>query len=228
MENRPSLIACLKAWAVLTPLGISWSELDLTVQKWNGQSTEGGVGSSEQGRNMLGLGIGVLVLLEIQAEMRDYNLSQAMLLWEGAPEEICCVVLSRRYRGVEEAPPPGASSAYLQSRACPHWFLLNWAKTSQICLLWNNALLQLVLWCASLSGSALLASKHLLKSEISSYSIIPGIPFQWSRRHPTNRIPLSPLWLQVLQNAPNEILVVASSTLCNLLLEFSPSKEVST
>ncbi|OXB65295.1 hypothetical protein ASZ78_001602 [Callipepla squamata] len=30
---------------------------------------------------------------------------------------------------------------------------------------------------------------------------------------------------QVLQNAPNEILVVASSTLCNLLLEFSPSKE---
>ncbi|XP_032302614.1 armadillo repeat-containing protein 8 isoform X4 [Coturnix japonica] len=29
----------------------------------------------------------------------------------------------------------------------------------------------------------------------------------------------------VLQNAPNEILIVASSTLCNLLLEFSPSKE---
>ncbi|KAL7990755.1 hypothetical protein Chor_014185 [Crotalus horridus] len=29
----------------------------------------------------------------------------------------------------------------------------------------------------------------------------------------------------VLQNAPDEILVVASSTLCNLLLEFSPSKE---
>ncbi|NXC12139.1 ARMC8 protein, partial [Corythaeola cristata] len=33
--------------------------------------------------------------------------------------------------------------------------------------------------------------------------------------------------MKVLQNAPNEILVVASSTLCNLLLEFSPSKEVS-
>uniref|UniRef100_A0A8C5TRL7 Armadillo repeat-containing protein 8 n=1 Tax=Malurus cyaneus samueli TaxID=2593467 RepID=A0A8C5TRL7_9PASS len=31
--------------------------------------------------------------------------------------------------------------------------------------------------------------------------------------------------MKVLQNAPNEILVVASSTLCNLLLEFSPSKE---
>uniref|UniRef100_A0A5G2QXX5 Armadillo repeat-containing protein 8 n=1 Tax=Sus scrofa TaxID=9823 RepID=A0A5G2QXX5_PIG len=30
---------------------------------------------------------------------------------------------------------------------------------------------------------------------------------------------------QVLQNAPDEILVVASSMLCNLLLEFSPSKE---
>ncbi|XP_038621424.1 armadillo repeat-containing protein 8 isoform X6 [Tachyglossus aculeatus] len=30
---------------------------------------------------------------------------------------------------------------------------------------------------------------------------------------------------KVLQNAPDEILVVASSTLCNLLLEFSPSKE---
>ncbi|GAB5576809.1 armadillo repeat-containing protein 8 isoform X2 [Prionailurus iriomotensis] len=30
----------------------------------------------------------------------------------------------------------------------------------------------------------------------------------------------------VLQNAPDEILVVASSMLCNLLLEFSPSKEV--
>lgn len=34
-------------------------------------------------------------------------------------------------------------------------------------------------------------------------------------------------FLQVLQNAPDDILVVASSTLCNLLLEFSPSKEVS-
>ncbi|XP_040423482.1 armadillo repeat-containing protein 8 isoform X8 [Cygnus olor] len=31
--------------------------------------------------------------------------------------------------------------------------------------------------------------------------------------------------MKVLQNAPNEMLVVASSTLCNLLLEFSPSKE---
>ncbi|XP_067158143.1 armadillo repeat-containing protein 8 isoform X5 [Apteryx mantelli] len=31
--------------------------------------------------------------------------------------------------------------------------------------------------------------------------------------------------MKVLQNAPNEVLVVASSTLCNLLLEFSPSKE---
>lgn len=31
--------------------------------------------------------------------------------------------------------------------------------------------------------------------------------------------------MKVLQNAPNEILIVASSTLCNLLLEFSPSKE---
>ncbi|XP_066476550.1 armadillo repeat-containing protein 8 isoform X5 [Tiliqua scincoides] len=31
--------------------------------------------------------------------------------------------------------------------------------------------------------------------------------------------------MKVLQNAPDEILVVASSTLCNLLLEFSPSKE---
>ncbi|XP_017383724.2 armadillo repeat-containing protein 8 isoform X4 [Cebus imitator] len=33
--------------------------------------------------------------------------------------------------------------------------------------------------------------------------------------------------MKVLQNAPDEILVVASSMLCNLLLEFSPSKEVS-
>ncbi|KAG8559015.1 hypothetical protein GDO81_017216 [Engystomops pustulosus] len=32
--------------------------------------------------------------------------------------------------------------------------------------------------------------------------------------------------MKVLQNAPDDILVVASSTLCNLLLEFSPSKEV--
>ncbi|ERE76816.1 armadillo repeat-containing protein 8 [Cricetulus griseus] len=32
--------------------------------------------------------------------------------------------------------------------------------------------------------------------------------------------------MKVLQNAPDEILVVASSMLCNLLLEFSPSKEV--
>lgn len=32
--------------------------------------------------------------------------------------------------------------------------------------------------------------------------------------------------LQLLQNAPDEVLVMASSTLCNLLLEFSPSKEV--
>ncbi|CAH2306072.1 armadillo repeat-containing 8 isoform X1 [Pelobates cultripes] len=31
--------------------------------------------------------------------------------------------------------------------------------------------------------------------------------------------------MKVLQNAPDDILVVASSTLCNLLLEFSPSKE---
>uniref|UniRef100_A0A5F8GVZ6 Armadillo repeat-containing protein 8 n=2 Tax=Metatheria TaxID=9263 RepID=A0A5F8GVZ6_MONDO len=31
--------------------------------------------------------------------------------------------------------------------------------------------------------------------------------------------------MKVLQNAPDEILVVASSMLCNLLLEFSPSKE---
>lgn len=31
---------------------------------------------------------------------------------------------------------------------------------------------------------------------------------------------------QLLQNAPDEVLVMASSTLCNLLLEFSPSKEV--
>ncbi|XP_043348767.1 armadillo repeat-containing protein 8 isoform X22 [Dermochelys coriacea] len=31
--------------------------------------------------------------------------------------------------------------------------------------------------------------------------------------------------MKVLQNAPDEVLVVASSTLCNLLLEFSPSKE---
>lgn len=32
--------------------------------------------------------------------------------------------------------------------------------------------------------------------------------------------------VQLLQNAPDEVLVMASSTLCNLLLEFSPSKEV--
>ncbi|XP_075685832.1 armadillo repeat-containing protein 8 isoform X3 [Rhinoderma darwinii] len=32
--------------------------------------------------------------------------------------------------------------------------------------------------------------------------------------------------MKVLQNAPDDILVVASSTLCNLLLEFSPSKEM--
>ncbi|XP_056145517.1 armadillo repeat-containing protein 8 [Lampris incognitus] len=31
--------------------------------------------------------------------------------------------------------------------------------------------------------------------------------------------------MKLLQNAPDEILVMASSTLCNLLLEFSPSKE---
>lgn len=31
----------------------------------------------------------------------------------------------------------------------------------------------------------------------------------------------------LLHNAPDDILLVASSTLCNLLLEFSPSKEVS-
>lgn len=31
-----------------------------------------------------------------------------------------------------------------------------------------------------------------------------------------------------MQNAPDEVLVMASSTLCNLLLEFSPSKEVHT
>ncbi|XP_032879441.1 armadillo repeat-containing protein 8 [Amblyraja radiata] len=31
--------------------------------------------------------------------------------------------------------------------------------------------------------------------------------------------------MKLLQNAPDEVLVVASSTLCNLLLEFSPSKE---
>lgn len=34
------------------------------------------------------------------------------------------------------------------------------------------------------------------------------------------------LGIQLLQNAPDEVLVMASSTLCNLLLEFSPSKEV--
>ncbi|KPP58776.1 hypothetical protein Z043_123368, partial [Scleropages formosus] len=33
--------------------------------------------------------------------------------------------------------------------------------------------------------------------------------------------------MKLLQNAPDEVLVMASSTLCNLLLEFSPSKEVS-
>ena len=32
--------------------------------------------------------------------------------------------------------------------------------------------------------------------------------------------------LQILENASEEVLVVASSTLCNLLLDFSPSKEV--
>uniref|UniRef100_W5M9F4 Armadillo repeat-containing domain-containing protein n=1 Tax=Lepisosteus oculatus TaxID=7918 RepID=W5M9F4_LEPOC len=32
--------------------------------------------------------------------------------------------------------------------------------------------------------------------------------------------------MKLLQNAPDEVLVMASSTLCNLLLEFSPSKEV--
>ncbi|XP_039598544.1 armadillo repeat-containing protein 8-like, partial [Polypterus senegalus] len=31
--------------------------------------------------------------------------------------------------------------------------------------------------------------------------------------------------MKLLQNAPEEVLVMASSTLCNLLLEFSPSKE---
>lgn len=31
--------------------------------------------------------------------------------------------------------------------------------------------------------------------------------------------------MQLLQNASDDILSVASSTLCNLLLEFSPSKE---
>ncbi|XP_035770248.1 armadillo repeat-containing protein 8 isoform X2 [Neolamprologus brichardi] len=31
--------------------------------------------------------------------------------------------------------------------------------------------------------------------------------------------------MKLLQNAPDEVLVMASSTLCNLLLEFSPSKE---
>lgn len=31
---------------------------------------------------------------------------------------------------------------------------------------------------------------------------------------------------QLLQNAPDEVLIMASSTICNLLLEFSPSKEV--
>ena len=33
--------------------------------------------------------------------------------------------------------------------------------------------------------------------------------------------------LQLIQEGPDEVLSVASSTLCNLLLEFSPSKEVS-
>lgn len=32
--------------------------------------------------------------------------------------------------------------------------------------------------------------------------------------------------MKLLNNAPEDILIVASSTLCNLLLEFSPSKEV--
>lgn len=32
--------------------------------------------------------------------------------------------------------------------------------------------------------------------------------------------------MRLLHNAPDDILLVASSTLCNLLLEFSPSKEV--
>uniref|UniRef100_A0A8C3FPH4 Armadillo repeat-containing protein 8 n=1 Tax=Chrysemys picta bellii TaxID=8478 RepID=A0A8C3FPH4_CHRPI len=51
-------------------------------------------------------------------------------------------------------------------------------------------------WCVSLSISAMLC-------------LLP--PFMLS--------------CKVLQNAPDEVLVVASSTLCNLLLEFSPSKE---
>lgn len=85
MQNRPSLLAHLKAWAVLTPIGIFWSERDWVVQKWISQSTEGGVGSREQGRNTFGLGVGVLLLLEIQAEIKDYSLFQAVLLWEDAP-----------------------------------------------------------------------------------------------------------------------------------------------
>ena len=31
---------------------------------------------------------------------------------------------------------------------------------------------------------------------------------------------------QIIQEGPDELLPIASSTLCNLLLEFSPSKEV--
>ena len=31
---------------------------------------------------------------------------------------------------------------------------------------------------------------------------------------------------QLIQDGPDEVLSVASSTMCNLLLEFSPSKEV--
>uniref|UniRef100_A0A8C3FK64 Armadillo repeat-containing protein 8 n=1 Tax=Chrysemys picta bellii TaxID=8478 RepID=A0A8C3FK64_CHRPI len=48
--------------------------------------------------------------------------------------------------------------------------------------------------------------------------IQPRLP---PRVHPADRC----LRGRVLQNAPDEVLVVASSTLCNLLLEFSPSKE---
>ncbi|TSQ01552.1 Armadillo repeat-containing protein 8 [Bagarius yarrelli] len=33
------------------------------------------------------------------------------------------------------------------------------------------------------------------------------------------------VWKPLMKNAPDEVLVMASSTLCNLLLEFSPSKE---
>lgn len=178
MQNRPSLLAHLEAWAVLTLIRISWSELDLTVQKWSGWSTEGVVDSREQGRNVFGLGIGVLICWRSRKRRGTITClrlcsSERMLLREFA---LLCLIWGTEglQRLLLELP---LHMCPLQSKACPHLFLLNWTESSQIWLLWNNALFQLVLWCVSLSGSRLRAWKHLLKSGISSYKIISGIPF---------------------------------------------------